>query len=392
MIIKMRYVKILCCVVFLAACMFVLGACNSVAISGGDVDARNFLEEDLYPVFPVAGERNSFAIMNDGSLWGWGWMQGIPNSPYDSSYQYFPIPVHIWDGVSYAASSNRNIIFLTEDGGLYGFGDNALRLLSQRLGYISFIEPVNIKNNVLNLSISDSHVLVVDSYNTLWGWGLNFRGQLGDGAEDFSDAPVMIADNVRGICASLGLTSFIDFYGTLWQNNEHGVFVPIFYERAYMVSTSNTHTMIKSENGDLWVLGDNSYNQLGLEGICYTDVPIKIKQDIISITANDNTSYAIDINNSLWVWGNNQGKAAGIEDYETVATPLPLLAMHNVNHISSNDRTTLALKDNSALLEWGVRFLGHQFLDSELVYKTFTEPRKGFYNNFIVDESILMGY
>ena len=68
--------------------------------------------------------------------------------------------------------------------------------------------PVQVSGleGVVKSAASDEHVLVLKSDGTVWAWGRNLNGQLGDGTNTDSNVPVQVSDldGVVDIAASAG--------------------------------------------------------------------------------------------------------------------------------------------------------------------------------------------
>ena len=75
------------------------------------------------------------------------------------------------------------------------------------------------------ISSSDSHTMVIDANGTLWGWGSNEYGQIGDGTTTNRNRPVAVMQNVVYVEAVNGRTFAINADGVLfaWGNNEGGL-------------------------------------------------------------------------------------------------------------------------------------------------------------------------
>lgn len=128
---------------------------------------------------------------------------------------------------------------IKEDGSLWTWGDNRCGQLGD--GTIeNKYTPIKIMDNVVAASAGCDHTAVIKEDGSLWIWGWNEDGQLGDGTTENKTTPVKIMDNVAAV--SMGFS----------------------------------HTAAIKEDGSLWTWGENIFGQLG-DGTTYLSNPIPTK-------------------------------------------------------------------------------------------------------------------
>ena len=110
-----------------------------------------------------------------------------------------------------------------------------------------------------------NHTLVVKKDRTLWAWGSNYGGALGDGTEKDSVTPVKILDDVTSVAA-----------GTC-------------------------HSLAIKKDGSLWSWGQGLSGFSGSKG--YNLTPEMILEDVVSVCANEHTNYALKTDGTLLTWG-----------------------------------------------------------------------------------------
>jgi len=135
---------------------------------------------------------------------------------------------------------------------------------------------------------ASAHVLAIRTDGTLWAWGSNTRGQLGDGTTTDRVDPVQISTAID------------------WVEIAAGEF----------------HSMARKSNGLLYLWGGNSYGQLGFDPI-FNDPDLDIRTSIqapfdgnpyIAIAAGKAHSHAIRSDGTLWTWGSgNSAQNGGYE-------------------------------------------------------------------------------
>jgi alpha-tubulin suppressor-like RCC1 family protein len=136
---------------------------------------------------------------------------------------------------------------------------------------------------VSRTAADDAHILAIRTNGTLWAWGSNDRGQLGDGTQIDREDPVQIGSE------------------TNWMQ----------------VAVGEDFSLGLRDNGLLFAWGDNSYGQLGY-GPIYNDTSIDIKtspgspfdDSYIAISAGNAHAHGIQDDGTLWAWGSG-GSATG---------------------------------------------------------------------------------
>ena len=143
-----------------------------------------------------AGGIHTMAITNDGVLWRWGTTYGsfsvvraygVPRSLRSLT------PVRVMDNVAYVSTGWRHTMAITNDGVLWGWGDNRFGNLGDGTTTPSRI-PVRIMDNVASVSAGSNHTIAITNDGALWGWGHNNFGQLGLGTTTNHYSPVRITD------------------------------------------------------------------------------------------------------------------------------------------------------------------------------------------------------
>jgi alpha-tubulin suppressor-like RCC1 family protein len=133
-----------------------------------------------------AGERHSVAIKADGTLW----TCGTNDQGQLGRATVHPSDQHEWgqvgsssDWVAVSAGGAFNLA-LQKDGSLWAWGSNSVGQLGVGtlvLPYINAPAKVGNYNDWVAVSAGNDHALGVRSGGSLWSWGDNAYGQLGDG-------------------------------------------------------------------------------------------------------------------------------------------------------------------------------------------------------------------
>ena len=270
-----------------------------------------------------SGGNHTAAIKTDSSLWGWGWhpyCNGIDEIMDVTGHDY---PVKIMNDTIAVSVSFSHIMAIKKDGSLWAWGDNRYGQLGDGTTTSQY-NPIKIMDDVIAVSSGSGFTMVIKNDGSLWAWGDNRFGQLGDGTNEARHSPVKIMDDVISVSAGHEHTVAIRTDGSLWawgwnvtafdevsyeirieyapiKIMEDVVAVSINGEASPSPGSSRAITMVIKEDGSLWswgnVIGDGTTNT--------SRVPVKIMEDVASVSAGGRHSMVLRTDGSLWVWGNN---------------------------------------------------------------------------------------
>lgn len=210
---------------------------------------------------------------------------------------------------------------VTEDGSLYTWGYN----WDGQLGDGTTTErhtPTKIMNDVTMVSRGEEHAGAITKNGSLYMWGDNRKGQLGDGTCNERRTPTKIMDNV------------------------------------VMVSLGDYHSAAITKDGSLYTWGYNNYGQLGDGTIINHNTPTKIMDNIAGVSLGDEYSAAITRDGSLYTWGRNLDGKLGdgnIEyGYDTCEKlPKKIDSISNVITVSLGAAHSAAITERGELYTWG---------------------------------------
>ena len=195
------------------------------------------------------------------------------------------------------------------------------------------------------VSAANGHMALLDGSGNVWTWGRNDYGQLGNGTLENVSAPVKALEGAVAVSASERTTAAVKADGTLWMwgSNYHGqlgtgktgdkniyggenedyasdhfvAFTPVkVLENVKSVTADSVWTAAIRTDGTLWMWGDNQYGRIGNGGAgtdtdrygwVYQRTPVEVLEDVSSVTigADANAVAAIKTDGTLWMWGNN---------------------------------------------------------------------------------------
>ena len=294
---------------------------------------------------------NSFSAVIDpnGALWMWGKENGAGQIGNGTISQSVDTPVKVLDDVVSVACGYYSTAAITSDASLWMWGDNSngelgnggkgnesrsiwgMRIVSQTV-------PVKVMDDVVDISCGYRHTAAVKSDGSLWMWGYNVQGQLGNATKNDSRVPVKVLDDVVSVECGYNFTAAIKKDGSLWMWGSNGAGqlgnggignsgsdysdqnVPVkMMDNVAAVSCGVEHAAAIKTDGSLWMWGYNAYGELGNGGIGNSSlqeaviqtVPVKVMDSVIAVSCGSAFSAAIKTDGSLWMWGNNSNGQLG---------------------------------------------------------------------------------
>lgn len=274
------------------------------------------------------GDNYTAAVKTDGTVWTWGngdYGQlgngdcGVPSDKETMQSR----PVKIMDGAKTVACGGSHTAAIKTDGSLWMWGyassgelgnggtGNTIHPSSDDYNtYYCQTVPVKIMDNVAAVSCGEYHTAVIKTDGSLWMFGSNSLGQLGDGTLESKIRPVKIMDNVRAVSCGSDFTAAI--------------------------KTDNT----------LWIWGSNEFSRLGNNGVTNAEVsmdglrlpvqttPMNILNNVAAVSCGGQHGAAVLMDGSLWTWGSDMrgqlGRGITDEqvwycDFRGVSTPVKVV-------------------------------------------------------------------
>ncbi|MBF0456994.1 MAG: hypothetical protein HQK99_03765 [Nitrospirae bacterium] len=281
-----------------------------------------------------AGAYHTVGIKSDGTLWAWGFNNtgqlGDGTTTNENSPEQIGTSAN-WVSVSAGAQNTAGI---QSNGTLWVWGDNSDGQIGDGTTNTSNASPAQVgtSTNWVSVSAGSGHIAGIKSDGTLWAWGDNSYGQLGDGTNTSRTSPVQIGTSTNWASVSAGEfhTVGIKSDGTLWAwgdnyynelgdgtNTSRTSPVQIGISTSWAsVSAGYTYTMGIKSDGTLWAWGFNYYGQLG-DGTAltytYIDAPEQIGTSAwASVSAGgDEHTAGIKSDGTLWAWGGNDNGEIG---------------------------------------------------------------------------------
>jgi len=308
----------------------------------------------------VAGGRSSrAAIKTDGSLWTWGRNNLGQLGLNDVTYRSIPVTTFAggtnWKSI---ASGGYHYVALKTDGTLWTWGDNNTGQLgtnnttTRSTPVTTFAGGTNWKSVSSSLGFVNStgHIAAIKTDGSLWLWGRNDAGQLGDNTTTQRNTPVTTflgGTTWKSVVAGYRCTAAIKTDGSLWTwgsngsgqlgvNDTNGRTTPVTTfaggNNWKSVGSEAAHILAIKSDGTLWGWGFNLYGQLGNFSNTDRSTPVTTFSggtNWKSVAGNIEHSAALKTDGTLWVWGRGDSGRLGTNDTTNRSTPVTTFAGGN---------------------------------------------------------------
>ena len=302
----------------------------------------------------AAGNAHVLAIRADGTLWSWGFNalgqlgaaagDTCTVNAVDYSCALSPLQIGTQNTWTAVAAGMNHSLALRDDGSLWAWGDNQAGQLGTAsadtctvpvLGDFACAQaPTQVGSGKTwtQISAGDAHSIALQSDGSLWTWGDNTYGQLGDGCTatcsgQMAPTSVGSANDWRQISAGASHNLAVKTTGALWSwgRNDNGQLghslatttAPTQVGSAadwLVVNAGYSHSIGIRAPGNLWAWGDNSLGRLGSGDTVDLTQPTQIDNTATwaMIVGGGDHSVALQHDGSLWAWGHNDHGQLGL--------------------------------------------------------------------------------
>jgi alpha-tubulin suppressor-like RCC1 family protein len=284
---------------------------------------------------------------NDGTVWAWGNdFNGQLGDGGTNTNKNAPVQASGLTDVADVAGGNNHSLAVKSDGTVWSWGFNN----RGQLGYDPDPATTDTFENsgtpgqvsgltdVVDVAGGTSHSLAVKSDGTVWSWGFNDVGQLGNGATSSTPNPIPVQAS--------GLTDVV------------------------AIAAGSHHSLAVKSDGTVWAWGFNSQGMLG-NGTSGTDtnsdVPVQASglTDAADVSAGNFHSVALEGDGTVWAWGaNNKGQLGHdpnpvTSGFEPSSTPSQVSGITDVKDVASGLNHNLAATDaHGEVWAWGCNDYG----------------------------------
>lgn len=242
-------------------------------------------------------------------------------------------------GAEWVSAGDRFSCAILEDGTLECWGRNDSGQLGAGEQSDSEHQPRRVEqlDDVVGVYPGWDHGCAVTSDGTLWCWGDNTYGQLGDGTTDHSSSPVVVDDD--------------QFDGEI-----------------AAVEVGEEHSCASTDAGELYCWGRNNHGQLGVgSDVEESSEPLVIENladfEVVDLAVGEDHTCAlgsVDIavngggaDKTIYCWGRNINGQTGYDETEDVYEPHQVGLIGELEALAGGDRHNCATDSEGSVFCWG---------------------------------------
>ena len=310
-----------------------------------------------------AGVLHSLALRSDGTVWAWGnnWFGQLGNGTVTSTSA--AVRVTGLTGVIQVSAGGVHSLALRSDGTVWEWGDD---------GTAEYLTPVQVPGltGVTKISAGGMFSLALRSDGTVWAWGRNQVGQLGDGTTAASRVPVQVTglsqvtSIAAGYDASLatrtrGITALTSVWawggnskgqlgdGTFTNHLTPGQVTGIDTPFVASISAGYRFAVVLATDGSAWGWGADESGQLDNAPTSNPVTrPVRMTgtgSGITRLSAGYDHVLALRSNGTVLAWGANSDGQLGDGGTASTSGPVQVLGLTGVSQVSAGWKFSLAV-------------------------------------------------
>ncbi len=300
----------------------------------------------------AAGSSHSIALASDGTVYTWGF--NIGGQLGNSSNTNSNVPVAVYTSgvlagkkIIQVAAGGAHSIALASDGTVYTWGDNAYGQLgngnttSSNVPVAIYTSGILASKTIIQVAAGLYYSIALASDGTVYTWGYNIHGQLGNGNNIDNYVPVAV------------YTSGVLTGKTIIQ-----------------VAAGGYHSIALASDGTVYIWGYNIHGQLGDASNTDSNVPVAVStsgvlagKKIIQVAAGGYHSIALASNGTVYTWGDNIDGELGNGNNTNSNVPVAVstsgaLSGKTITQVAAGRFHSIALGSDGVVYTWGYNVEG----------------------------------
>jgi alpha-tubulin suppressor-like RCC1 family protein len=358
-----------------------------------------------------SGSNHTLAVKQDGTVWAWGSNGQGQLGDSTLTDRTSPTQVRGMTNVMAVAGGAYHSIALRQDGTVWGWGQNVCGELgvspTDENWYLAKVQTLGL-TGITSIAVGSMFNIALRNDGTVWAWGCNDFGQLGDGTTAERYLPVQVSglSDIVAVGASSGSGAALRRDGSIWEwgyggaignrltpkqtsgvtgamsLGAGGAVVAAIRSDGTMwqwyvgqspaarlegvsglikVAVGGAHTLLLKSDRTVLSFGTLNYSgQLG-DGTTFprdTPVPVVGLSKVVALVAGENHSVALSETGEVYSWGSDSKGQLGQSAAMNLAIPTQVRGLEDVIYLSAGRFHNLAVKQDGTVWSWGWNFNG----------------------------------
>ncbi|MDQ7016869.1 MAG: RCC1 repeat- and reductase domain-containing protein [Gammaproteobacteria bacterium] len=326
--------------------------------AGGPVP-HAILNSDPFSAIDL-GAHASIALKTDGSVWSWGgnWHGELGDgSTTQSTRPVQVVGLNNVIAVSRAAKTDT-VAALKADGSVWCWGRNQYGQLGNGTQIDSLTAMQSNISNVIAIATGPADVMALKKDGTVWAWGDNSYWKFGSTSALSAGSvfQVLGISNVVAIASGSYHALYLKADGSVWLSGRMGSVSlksptqVANLSRVVEITAGQEYSLARKEDGSVWAWGANYYGNLGDGTTTERLAPVQITglNQVVDLSANLFHSLAVKTDGTVWSWGSNTAGQLGHRKAQH-KTPQQIIGVSKFNAVATGGNHSAAYLAQSAL-------------------------------------------